>query len=61
LKRLQIRPDPLNGLRPRLSSVAEVEDKTRIADRIAAESGRCDPTVTKILFNFSKQIHDIPH
>jgi hypothetical protein len=54
LERLQIGPDSLNCLRARLSSVAKVENEARIADRIAAESGRCDPTIAKVLFNFSK-------
>jgi hypothetical protein len=61
LERLQIGPDSLNSLRTRLSAVPEVENKAWIADRIAAESRRCDPTITKVLFYFSKQIHVIPH
>jgi hypothetical protein len=61
LKRLQIGPYPLNRPRAGLSSVPEIENETRIADRIAAESRRCDPTVKQILPNFSNHINVIPH
>jgi len=42
LRRLQIGENPLYSSRARLSPLAQIENKPRIADSIPAESGWCD-------------------
>jgi len=46
LDRLQIGANALDRPLTRLSPVPQIEDESRIADRIPAEASRCDPTVT---------------
>jgi hypothetical protein len=39
-RRFQIGEDPGNGLRSRIAAIAKIEDKSRIANDFASETGR---------------------
>ena len=53
-RRLQIGADPLDGRRPRIAPVAQIEDKARIANGFSSETGRSRCHFGAEIFYFSE-------
>jgi len=54
---LQIGLHSRDGLRPWVSTIPQIEDKSRISYGIASETGRRRITSAQKFFDFSEQIH----
>jgi hypothetical protein len=55
--RLQIGANAFDGSRAGVAAVAEVEDESRISDRVAAKSGRSRVITAQEFLHFSEQMH----
>jgi hypothetical protein len=53
----KIGADTLDGSRPRVAAVAQIEDESRIAKRFAPEPGGSRVITAQEFFHFSEQIH----
>lgn len=52
--RIQILDDPGNGSRPGVAAVAQIEDKSGVAEGFFAEAGGRNVTTTHEFFDFSE-------
>jgi len=59
LKRLQIGENALDRPRPRVATVAQIENKSRISNSFAAESGWSGFILAEKFFDLSEQMHDV--
>jgi len=53
----EIGADTLNSGRPRVASIAQIEDKPRISNDISSKAGGCRVIPAQEFFYFSEQIH----